>query len=128
MSNGTVNQFIDWGSSFHSPPWQVNNGIRVQPGVTTVFDVMSLPGVTPQLRVRSQGSGANLFVTAIDDVVANQNGNGYWWVFFVNGLMPNIGCGAYKVQSGDSIVWDYKHFSSGLKQAPHPDLDSFKAE
>ncbi|MHB8270257.1 DUF4430 domain-containing protein [Bradyrhizobium sp.] len=126
MGNGTVNQFIDWGSQFHNPPWQANDQIAVQAGVTSVFDVMSLSGVTPALNVQSQGSGDSLFVTAINGVVADQGGNGYWWVYFVNGSVPDVGCAAYKVKSGDSIAWDYKHFSSGLKQAPHPELDSSK--
>jgi Domain of unknown function (DUF4430) len=63
-----------------------------------------------------------LFVTGIDGVKANQGNNGYWWVFFVNGTPPDVGPAAYKLKSGDSVAWDYKHYSSGLKQATHPPL------
>ncbi|WP_080487126.1 DUF4430 domain-containing protein [Burkholderia ubonensis] len=55
-------------------------------------------------------------------VEANQGGNGYWWVYFVNGQMPDVSCAVYTLQPGDSVAWDYKHYSRGLKQAVHPPL------
>jgi hypothetical protein len=122
MASGTVNQFIDWSSEFHTPSWQANDGIAVDPGTTTAFDVLSAVDVTPPLTVEHEGTGDGVFITSIDGVKANQDGNGYWWVYFVNGTMPDIGPAAYKVKSGDSIAWDYKHYSSGLKQATHPPL------
>jgi hypothetical protein len=121
MADSTVNQFIDWGQ-VHNPPWQANDDIPVVPGTTTVFNVLAAPGVAPPLSVLSKGTGDGVFVTGINGVMANQNGNGFWWVYLVNGSVPNVGCNAYKVQAGDSIVWDYKHFSSGLRQVNHPPL------
>jgi hypothetical protein len=122
MATGAVNQFIDWSSEFHDPSWQANDGIPTEPGTTTAFDVLSAPSVNPPLVVEAEGAGDGLFVTAIDGVKANLNGNGYWWVYLVNGHEPDVGPAAYKVKDGDSIAWDYKHFSSGLRQATHPPL------
>lgn len=118
----SANQFIDWGSEFYNPPWQANDGLLVVDGQTTVFDLLSNEGVEPLLVLETEGSGAALFVTAINGVQANQDGNGFWWVFFVNGTMPDVGCAAYTLSPGDSVAWDYKHYSSGLKQAPHTPL------
>jgi len=117
----TVNLFVDWGSEFYTPPWQVNNGIEMADG-STVFDLFSSPAVVPPLTVASQGSGAGVYVTAINGVVQNQGGNQYWWVYFVNGQEPTVGANAYILNDGDSVAWDYKHFASGFKQAPHPGL------
>ncbi|WP_148092900.1 DUF4430 domain-containing protein [Burkholderia sp. Bp8992] len=122
MANSVANQFVDWGSEYHAPPWQANDNIAIAPGVTTVFDLLTADGVSPALNPQSQGSGASLFVTALGGVQANQGGNGYWWVYFVNGKMPDVSCAVYTLQPGDSVAWDYKHYSSGLKQAVHPPL------
>jgi hypothetical protein len=118
----TANQFIDWGTEFHDPPWQANDGIEIVLGQTSAFDLLSANGIVPPLTVKTEGSGDGLFVTAINGVQANQDDNGFWWVFFVNGQMPDIGCAAYKLSGGDSVAWDYKHYSSGLRQATHAPL------
>lgn len=118
----TVNLFVDWGGEFRTPPWQANDGLTITPGQTTVFEVFSNASIAPPLAVASQGTGQGVYVTAIDGVVQNQNGDGYWWVYFVNGQEPDVGANAYVLQGGESIVWDYKHFSSGFKQASHPGL------
>ncbi|MEM5370934.1 DUF4430 domain-containing protein [Paraburkholderia azotifigens] len=122
MTNATANQFVDWGSEFHTPPWQANDAIGINPGVTTAFDLLTAAGVSPALTPQWQGSGAGLFITGLGGVEANQGGNGYWWVYLVNGKMPEVSCAAYALQLGDSVVWDYKHYSSGMKQAVHPPL------
>ncbi len=118
----TANLFVDWGGEFHNPPWQANDALEIQPGVTTVFDLFAAAGVAPPLDVQTQGAGQGVYVTAIDGVVQNQDGNGFWWVYLVNGSEPPLGANAYVLQGGESVAWDYKHFSSGLKQASHPGL------
>jgi hypothetical protein len=117
--SANVSLFVDRGGEFHAPSWQVNNDLPIQPDVTMVFDVFVSTGVTPLLAVQSQGAGQGIYVTAIDGVVQNQDGNGFWWVYFVNGAEPSVGANAYVLNGGDSIAWDYKHFESGFKQAPH---------
>ncbi|MCA3836924.1 hypothetical protein, partial [Burkholderia sp.] len=65
MANSVANQFVDWGSEYHAPPWQANDNIAIAPGVTTVFDLLTADGVSPALNPQSQGLGASLFVTAL---------------------------------------------------------------
>jgi hypothetical protein len=122
MADDTVNHFIDWASEFYNPPWQANDFIPVVAGQITAFDVLNAAEVAPALQIEYEGAGQGLYIAAINGVRANQQGNGYWWVYLVNGNDPKISCAAYKVSAGDSIAWDYKHFSSGLRQAGHPSL------
>lgn len=127
MADSVVDLFVDWSLEFHTPPWQANDRVAISPGVTTAFDLLFAGDVSPSLTVEYKGAAAELFVTGIDGVKANQGKNGFWWVFFVNGTMPRVGPAAYKVKSGDSVVWDYKHYSSGLKQATHLPLCAIPA-
>ena len=115
----TADNFVDWGGEFHQPAYQANDGIPIDVGVTTVWDVLISSAIQPPLKPTATGQGANLYVTSIGGVAQNAS-TGYYWVYFVNGSEPNVGAGAYLVQPGDSIAWDYKHFSSGHKQATHP--------
>jgi hypothetical protein len=118
----TANLFVDWGSEFHAPPWQANDRLPIVEGQTTAFDLFQSAKVIPPLAVVTQGSGQGVYVTAIDGVIQNAGGNGYWWVYFVNGAEPDVGANAYLLKDGDSVAWDYKHMASGLKQASHPGL------
>jgi hypothetical protein len=122
MAEATANLFVDWASEFHAPPWQANDQLPITEGATTALDLFNCAGVAPPLAVLTQGAGQGAYVTAIDGVTQNSGGNGYWWVYFVNGTAPNVGAGAYMLKDGDSVAWDYKHVASGLKQAPHPGL------
>jgi uncharacterized protein DUF4430 len=122
MTAGTVNLFVDWASEFHNPPWQANDRLSIESGRTTVFDLFSNPAVTPALVVQSEGAGEGIYVTAIDGVVQNADGNQYWWVYSVNNSDPEIGANAYFLMDGDTVAWDYKHIASGRKQATHPGL------
>jgi hypothetical protein len=115
----TVNNFVDWGGEFHTPPWQANNVVPITPGATTVWDVLNLSAITPPLAPSSVGSGPSLYVTGLGGVDQDPT-TGYYWVYFVDGTEPTVGAAAYVLNGGESIAWDYKHFSSGFKQAPHP--------
>jgi hypothetical protein len=122
MATGKVNLFVDWGGEFHNPPWQANDGLEIEDGVTTAFELLSNPAAMPALSVQSEGSGDGVYVTAIDNVVQDSGGNQYWWVYAVNNAEPTVGANAYKLKDGDSVAWDYKHITSGFKQATHPGL------
>lgn len=118
----TVNLFIDWASEFHNPPWQACDGVPIISGESTLLDVMNeVAQYNPPVNYTSVGEGPNAYLTAIDGVQSNQGGNGYYWVFFVNGVMPEVGYGAYVLSANDSVAWDYKHYASGLRQASQAD-------
>ena len=118
----TANLFIDWSGDFHNPPWQACNNLPITPQSTTVQDLLNeAESCDPPVNYTYVGSGASAYLTGIDGVENNQDDNGYYWVYFVNGQMPNVGFGAYELSDGDSVAWDYKHYSSGLRQVNQPD-------
>ncbi len=120
----TANLFVDWGGEFHNPAWQACDYLPIVPQVTTVQGLMdeAQNGCNPSVTYTAEGSGQSAYLTSIDGVTSNQGGNGYYWIYFVNGQMPSVGFGAYTLSPGDSVAWDYKHFSSGLKQATQPNF------
>lgn len=120
--SSSANLFIDWQAEFHTPAYQACDGLAISAGTTTVEDLLNeAGGCQPPISYTSVGTGANAYLTAIDGVTSNQDGNGYYWVYYVNGVMATVGFGEYTLSDNDSVAWDYKHFSSGLKQANQPD-------
>ncbi len=117
----TANLFIDWQSQFHTPPYQACDGLPISTGATIENLLDEAESCKPPITYTSVGSGSSAYLTSIDGVKSNQGGNGYYWVYFVNGIMPPVGFGAYELSDGDSVAWDYKHFSSGLRQVNQPD-------
>lgn len=53
------------------------------------------------------GSGDLAYVNGIHYLYEFVNGDLSGWVYTVNGVQPSIGCGAYKPDPGDEIVWHY---------------------
>lgn len=121
MTN-TANLFIDWQKEWHNPAWQACNYLSILLGQSTVKTLLDeAKSCEPSISYTSVGSGDSEYLTAIDGVENNQNGNGYYWMYFVNGNMPSVGFAAYKLNAGDSVAWNYKHYSSGLRQMNQPD-------
>lgn len=118
----TANLFIDWQAQWHTPAYQACDGLAISNGITTVEKLMDeAVFCSPSIAYTSIGSGDSAYLTGIDGVESNQNGNGYYWIYFVNGKKASVGFAAYKLNAGDSVAWDYKHFSSGLSQVNQPD-------
>lgn len=118
----TANLFIDWQAPFHSPPYQACDGLAITSGSTTVKELLNeAEGCCQPVTYTASGSGASAYLTAIDGEASNQDDNGYYWVYYVNGVMPSVGFGAYQLHANDGVAWDYKHFSSGLRQVNQPD-------
>ena len=120
----TANLFVDWGGGFHTPSWQACDYLPIVSGQTTVQQLMDEAGsgCSPSINYTAQGSGPSAYLTSIDGVVNNQEGNGFYWIYLVNGAVPTVGFGAYVLSPNDSVVWDYKHFSSRLRQPNMPDF------
>lgn len=52
-------------------------------------------------------AGSSNYVSAIDGVSEFDHGSGSGWIYCVNGTFPQIGCGAYKLNGGESVKWIY---------------------
>lgn len=97
----TVQLTIDYGDgtqkTFTAIEWKEKQ---------TVFDVLQAAEKHPRgIKVKHRGSGAALFVTAIDDT-ANQ-GAGSNWLYEVNGTPGDRSCAIFEVQAGDKLLWKF---------------------
>jgi hypothetical protein len=97
----TVQLTIDYGDgsqkTFTAIEWKEKQ---------TVFDVLQAAEKHPRgIKVKHRGSGAALFVSAIDEV-ANQSG-GNAWLYEVNGTPGDRSCAIYDVQTGDKLLWKF---------------------
>ena len=120
--------FIDWSGEFHTPAYLAIDGLPIVPGFSTVLDLLNAASRRdPSFQFTKTGEGANAWLTSIGGVANNQQGNGYYWVFFVNGVMPQKGCGACVLDDNASVAWDYKHYSSGFSQANQEDHPLYEA-
>jgi hypothetical protein len=72
----------------------------------TVLDVLQAAEKHPRgIKLKHRGSGAALFVTAIDD--AANEGGGSNWLYEVNGTLGDRSCAIYEVQAGDKLLWKF---------------------
>lgn len=122
QAGSTANLFVDWASEFHQPPWQACDYLPITPDVSTVLDLMNEAAeeCDPPIPFTFTGSGQSAFLTSIDGVENNQGNNGYYWIYRVNNVEPQVGFGAYILSAGDSVAWDYVHYESGLSQPSKP--------
>jgi Domain of unknown function (DUF4430) len=98
----TVSLAVDFGDGaevrFKALPWR--DGM-------TVLDALAAAEKHPHgITFAKRGSGAMALITQIDDL--KNQGNGKNWLYSVNGKTATVGAGAYKLKSGDAILWEFK--------------------
>jgi len=69
----------------------------------------ALEATESKLKVITNGTGANAFVTSIDEIEANTNKREFW-EFIVNGVQAQVGAGSYIIQNNDQIQWKITNF------------------
>lgn len=57
--------------------------------------------------ISTKGFGSTVYVSGIDGLKEFDHGPSSGWMYKVNGTPPNIGAGAYKVKTGDTVIWYY---------------------
>lgn len=74
----------------------------------SVFDALMAAARKYEIQVEHQGgSGDSAYILGIQYLYEYDYGNLSGWIYRVNGETPSIGCGAYMLQAGDEIRWDY---------------------
>lgn len=53
------------------------------------------------------GSGSTAYVVSIGGLAAFDYGDNSGWLYFVNGVAPSVGCGAYTLSAGDTVEFRY---------------------
>ena len=104
-SIGTVELILEF-------PTEASNHNLHRPLVAdmTVLELMEAARSDGQLEFVATGTGVAAFVVSIDGVT-NQGGAGKNWIFYVNGLESNQGCGSVVVNPGDVIRWKFGEYS-----------------
>ena len=54
-------------------------------------------------------SGLGFFVESINGI---KEGNGYSWIYYINGKKATVGVSTYRLQNGDLIEWKYEPIRS----------------
>lgn len=84
------------------------NEVEFTPG-ESVFDVLkrACRSYNVHLEFREDALYSGVYVEGINYLYEYDAGALSGWMYKVNGLFPNYGCAAYKVNDGDQIVWVY---------------------
>lgn len=73
----------------------------------TVADVLKRAAKAHRLAYEIRGSGAMTYIRGIDGLYEFDDGPTSGWKYRVNGDVPDIGGGSYKLKSGDRVEWFY---------------------
>ncbi len=100
---------------------QATSGAGVAPqqpsAPTSVFiPVATRESVLQAMRSYASSSAAFSFTeieypslgSMIDSIDARGNGNGFYWILYVNGVSSSLGASSAVVSPGDSVEWRYE--------------------
>ena len=77
----------------------------------TVFTILTEAARTYSIQIDNQGASSGthgmVYIAGIDYLYEFDFGELSGWVYHVNGVAPNVGCGDYVLQDGDRIAWLY---------------------
>ncbi|OZS78482.1 hypothetical protein CF394_06920 [Tetzosporium hominis] len=73
----------------------------------TAFTLMKRVADQKEITVDYSGSGAGVYVQAIDGLGEFDHGPQSGWMYSVNGTFPEISAGTYMLQDGDVLRWHY---------------------
>jgi hypothetical protein len=73
----------------------------------TATGVLKRVAKAHRLSYEIRGSGEMTYVEGIDGLYEFDDGPTSGWKFRVNGIVPDIGAGSYKLKPGDQLEWFY---------------------
>ena len=73
----------------------------------TVFEVLEKVVRQNKIHMEYSGSGSSIYIEGIDNLYEFDCGQNSGWMYSVNGVYPNYGCGAYKLKPNDVIEFNY---------------------
>lgn len=80
--------------------------VEIEPG-DSVFDVLVKATRKNGIHMEYTGSGSSIYVEGINNLYEFDGGKDSGWMYSVNGVYPNYGCGAYKLKGNEVIKWNY---------------------
>ncbi|MGI6203813.1 MAG: DUF4430 domain-containing protein [Anaerovoracaceae bacterium] len=73
----------------------------------TVYTVLGRVTKAKGIQLSAEGNTNTKYIKGIDNLAEFDAGDQSGWMYSVNGVFPDKGCGTYKVKSGDVIRWRY---------------------
>jgi len=73
----------------------------------TAFDVLCQARDKYKIHVQYTGTASSCYIQGINNLYEFDGGRWSGWMFSVNGVYPNYGCGVYVLKAGDAIEWNY---------------------
>ena len=83
-----------------------NTMIRV-PENSTVFDALCRVRDDYGIQMEYSGGRNTAYIEGIGNLYERDGGRWSGWMYSVNGQYPDIGCGAYILEDGDIVQWNY---------------------
>ena len=73
----------------------------------SVYDILLEAAKEYSISLEHEGGSDIVYISGINYLYENDYGDLSGWVYKVNGVLPSVGCGAYKLEDGDVIEWCY---------------------
>jgi len=73
----------------------------------TVLDILIDASAKYGLILDTSGSGVTAYIKSVSSLGERDFGDMSGWLYRVNGELASVGCGAYKLEDGDVILWSY---------------------
>lgn len=73
----------------------------------TAYTVLQRVASETGVAVAATGSGATLYVQAINGLAEFDKGTQSGWMYSVNGVFPQVSAGMYTLKNGDILRWQY---------------------
>lgn len=73
----------------------------------SVFDILEEAVRKNRIQMEYGGTGDLIYIKGLGYLYELAHGDLSGWVYHVNGESPSVGCAAYALSDGDTIVWHY---------------------
>jgi len=103
----------EWGTVLDSESVMLAKG-------DTAASVLKRAAKAHRLSYEIRGSGAMTYVEGIDGLYEFDDGPMSGWKFRVNGVIPDIGAGAYTLKAGDRLEWFYSAKEDTAEEEKEP--------
>lgn len=77
------------------------------PAGASAYDVLVLTSRKYKLYIDTNSAGSVTYIAGINHIYEGDYGDLSGWMFSVDGKIPSVGCGDYKVSDGEHIEWFY---------------------
>lgn len=91
--------------SVSGPGLNFTTNLAINPGLTSVYDLLAEGAAAQGLAVSKTGQGGSVFVTAIGNL---KNSGGHYWLYYLNGVFARTGAGSQMLQAGDIVEWRFE--------------------